>query len=74
MQERRGQVAPQKVDQKRERGGQIQHEAVVFVGGDFGGGAGHGRGYACGFGDGGFGVVGRFDVGAVGRGGTGSRG
>lgn len=39
MQERAGEVAPEDIHEEGEGGEEVQDEAVVFVGGDFRGGA-----------------------------------
>lgn len=71
--ERGGQVRPEEVEEEGQRRGQVEDEAVVLVGGDFGGDAADDGGAAGRVRDGGLGVVGRLEVGGV-RGGGAGRG
>lgn len=48
MQEWTGEVAPEKVHKKGQRGEEVEDEAVVFVGWDFGRGAGDGLEFGIG--------------------------
>lgn len=61
MEKRRGGVRPDDVDEEGERGDEVEHKAIVFVGGDLWGGARSGLCDSRGGSNG-------FRVGAVGRG------
>lgn len=62
VEERAGQVGPEDVHEEGERGGQVQYETIVFVGGDFWGRWGEGSGATGRSGDLGFRVVGCVEI------------